>query len=261
LKFCRRSKRATPYEEAEAAYHRALSLNPELGVAIIHLGNLRFQKGRYAAAAEQYRRYIQIARDDKQRARGFGYLAWLYLRQGELAQAATAAKEEMKYDPTAGWHSLMLALQRGDQAAAAKLSDFVFAPANYNNYNERGNLRIWNYQRGYVALRQGRADEAINHFRAALSHRAVEWNIDSYESCLADALLELGRADEAISEHERILKINPHYPLAHYHLGQTYERQGDAPRARAAYDRFLQTWREADADIPEVIAAKARLAG
>jgi hypothetical protein len=31
-------------------------------------------------------------------------------------------------------------------------------------------------------------------------------------------------------------------------------------RARAAYERFLQVWQEADPDIPEVIEAKRQLA-
>jgi tetratricopeptide (TPR) repeat protein len=247
------------YTEAEAAYNRALALNPESGVAIIHLGNLRFQQGRYAAAAEQYRRYIQIARDDKQRARGLSYLAWLYLRQGEVAQAVAAAKEEVKYDPASGWNSLVLALQQHDPAAAAKWSEIVFAPTNHDLYRERGSLRMWEYQRGYVALRQGRADEAFNHFRAALQHRAVEWNYDSFEDCLANALLEVGRYEEAIAEYERILQINPNYPLAHYQLGQAYDRKGERAQARAAYGRFLETWQDADADLPEVTAAKQRL--
>jgi eukaryotic-like serine/threonine-protein kinase len=246
------------YAKAEAAYHRALALNPESGVAIIHLGNLRFQQGRYRAATEQYRRYIQIARDDKQRARGFSYLAWLYLQQGDLTQAGMTAKEAVKYDPTAAWVSLALALQQHDPAAA-KWSEVIFTPANQDFNSERGFLRMWEYQRGFMALRQGRADEAMQCFRAALQHRAVEWHMDSYEDCLANALLELGRNDEAIVEYERILKINPNYPLAHYHLGQAYERKGLLEQARAAYERFLQLWQEADADLPEVLAAQRRL--
>jgi tetratricopeptide (TPR) repeat protein/DNA-binding winged helix-turn-helix (wHTH) protein len=253
-------QRMGQYTEAETAYNRALALNPEAGVAIIHLGNLRFQQGRYRAAAEQYRRYIQIARDDKQRARGFSSLAWLYLQQGEVAQATAASKEEVKYDPASGWSSLALALQQGNPAAAAKWSEITFATEHYNNHNERGSLRIWESQRGYVALRQGRADEALQHFRAALQHRAVEWNIDSFEDCLANALLELGRYDEAIAEYQRILKINPQYPLAHYHLGQAYDHKGDREKARAAYQRFLQIWHNADADVPEILAAQRRLA-
>ena len=248
------------YAEAEAAYNRALALNPESGVAIIHLGHLRFQQGRYRAAIEQYRRFIQIARDDGGRARGFTFLAWLYWKRGDLAQSAATAKDEVKYNPASVWSSLALALERRDQAAVAKFSEAVFAPATFESYKERGMLRLWEYQRGYVALRQRRAEEALQHFRAALQHRALEWNIDSFEDSLANAYLELGRTDEAIAEYGRILQINPNYPLAHYRLGQAYERIGERERAREAYRRFLQIWKDADADIPQVINAKAWLA-
>ncbi|MFN7947994.1 MAG: tetratricopeptide repeat protein [Blastocatellia bacterium] len=248
------------YAEAEAAWNRALALNPESGVAIIHLGNLRFQQGRYRAAIEQFRRYIQIARDDSQRARGFMSCAWVYLAQNDPARARAAIREEVKYNPTSLWNSLALALREHDQAAVPKLSEGVFTTASYDFLRERGFLRTWEYQRGTVALHEGRAEEAISYFRAALRHRAVEWHIDSFEDCLAKAYLALGRTDEAIAEYERILKINPNYPLAHYHLGQAYERTGARDQARASYEQFLQCWREADADLPEVIEAKKRLA-
>lgn len=247
------------YAEAEAAWDRALALNPESGVAIIHLGNLRFQQGRYRAAIEQFRRYIQIARDDSQRARGFASCAWVFLAQNDLARASAAIREEVQYNPASLWTSLVLAARQHKQAAVAKLSGEISAAANYDILRERGFLRIWEYQRGCAALQQNRAEEALSHFRAALQHRAVEWNIDSFESCLADACLVLGRTDEAIAEYERILKINPRYPLAHYHLGQAYERKGARDLARTAYAQFLEHWRDADPDIPELIEAKRRL--
>jgi tetratricopeptide (TPR) repeat protein len=83
--------------------------------------------------------------------------------------------------------------------------------------------------------------------------------VDGVEDCLANAYLELGRWDDAVAEYERLLRLNPNYPLAEYHLGQAYERKGRHDRARAAYERFLEIWRDADADIPEVIVAKKRL--
>ncbi len=247
------------YAEAEAAYNRALALNPESGVAILHLGNLRFQQGRYRAASEQYRRFSRIARDDTGRARGFSCLAWVAWKQGDLARATAATREEVRYYPASLWNSLVLALARRDQAAEAKLSEALFTPAAYSLHKERGILRIWDYQHGYLALRQGHAEEALNHFRTALQHRPVEWNMDSFEDCLANVYLELNHHDEAIAEYERILKINPNYPLAQYHLAQAYERKGQREQARAAYDRFLNNWKEADADLPEVIEAKKRL--
>jgi tetratricopeptide (TPR) repeat protein len=83
---------------------------------------------------------------------------------------------------------------------------------------------------------------------------------DALVQCLANAYLEVGRLDEAIAEYERILRVNPRYPLIAYHLGQIYERKGETARARAAYEQFLQDWRAANADIPEVRQATAWLA-
>jgi tetratricopeptide (TPR) repeat protein len=71
--------------------------------------------------------------------------------------------------------------------------------------------------------------------------------------------MELGPLDEAIAEYERILKLNKNYPLVHYHLAEANERKGRGDQARAEYERFLQVWSEADADIPEVIAANKAL--
>ena len=49
---------------------------------------------------------------------------------------------------------------------------------------------------------------------------------------------ELGRTEEAIAEYQCILKLNPNYPLVHYHLAQAYELKGRNDQARAEYERF-----------------------
>ena len=46
--------------------------------------------------------------------------------------------------------------------------------------------------------------------------------------------------------------------LAHYHLAEAYERKGEREQAAAAYERFLQSWKHADPDIPEIENAKGR---
>jgi len=78
---------------------------------------------------------------------------------------------------------------------------------------------------------------------------------------LANAYLELGRYDEAIAEYERILKLNPNYPLVHFHLAQVYERKNQPDRARAEYEKFLKVWKSAEVNIPEVLVAKRALLG
>ena len=45
--------------------------------------------------------------------------------------------------------------------------------------------------------------------------------------------------------------------LAHLQIGRAYAMQGDTAKARAAYQDFLTLWKDADPDIPILIAAKA----
>jgi eukaryotic-like serine/threonine-protein kinase len=49
-------------------------------------------------------------------------------------------------------------------------------------------------------------------------------------------------------------------PLAPLGLARAYAMQGDRDKSRKAYDEFLTTWKDADPDIPILIAAKAECA-
>ena len=74
------------------------------------------------------------------------------------------------------------------------------------------------------------------------------------------------RASEAAAEFQKILDhrgvvVNePIGALAHLQIGRAYAMQGDTAKARAAYQDFLTLWKDADADIPVFIAAKAEYA-
>jgi eukaryotic-like serine/threonine-protein kinase len=48
--------------------------------------------------------------------------------------------------------------------------------------------------------------------------------------------------------------------LAHLQIARAYAMQGDTAKAKAAYQDFLTLWKDADPDIPVLIAAKAEYA-
>ena len=48
--------------------------------------------------------------------------------------------------------------------------------------------------------------------------------------------------------------------LAHLQIGRAYVLQGDTAKAKAAYQDFLTLWKDADPDVPILIAAKAEYA-
>jgi tetratricopeptide (TPR) repeat protein len=85
------------------------------------------------------------------------------------------------------------------------------------------------YVRGeaYLALHQG--PQAAAEYQKILEHRGIVLN------CLNGALAQLG-------------------------LARAYVLQGDTVKAEAAYQDFLTLWKDADPDIPILIAAKAEYA-
>lgn len=246
------------FEGAFAEYNTALALDPEFEPAIIHLGDVYFQEGRYGDAVRQYRRYIQVTGSDTARAIGYSSIAQVYLRRGDFAGAEQAIQSETRYQHGPVWNSLLIALDRGQAARAEKLKEGL-KDTSYPTRGSRPERRSYDYYLGMLAMREKLPDQAIGHFQQALRHLPPSSGMDLYEDCLANAYLELGGWDDAITEYHRILQLNPNYPLAQYHLAQAYQRKGKVGEARTAYERFLQIWKGADANVPEVVDAKREL--
>lgn len=244
------------YKRAIENYNRALELNPKFEIALVHLANTRAQIGQYREAINLYEKYVQIAPSVNERARGYDNLSSVYLKKGDLNRAEKYVVEALKNRKEYVWNSFVIARLRGDVKKAKDLEEQIFVPALFNDRGARTKRRFEFYNRGYIALKNGRSDEAIAYFKEAVSLPPPIWNIDSYEDCLADAYLELGRYDEAIAEYERVLQLNPNYPLARFHLGQAFELKGLADKAAENYKLFLQIWNQADEDIPELKTAQ-----
>jgi serine/threonine protein kinase/tetratricopeptide (TPR) repeat protein len=81
-----------------------------------------------------------------------------------------------------------------------------------------------------------------------------------------EAFLAARQGTQAAAEFQKILDwpgvaVNePIAPLAHLGLARSYALAGDAPKSKAAYQDFLTLWKDADPDIPVLVAAKSEYA-
>jgi eukaryotic-like serine/threonine-protein kinase len=78
-----------------------------------------------------------------------------------------------------------------------------------------------------------------------------------------EAYLQARQGREAAAEFQKILDhpglvLNgPIIALAHAQIARALALSGDTDKARAQYDAFFTLWKDADTDIPILIAAKS----
>jgi tetratricopeptide (TPR) repeat protein len=65
---------------------------------------------------------------------------------------------------------------------------------------------------------------------------------------------------QKILDHRGFNTLSVFLPLAQLNLGRAYALQGDTTKARTAYQDFFAIWKNADADVPVLVAAKAEYA-
>jgi tetratricopeptide (TPR) repeat protein/predicted Ser/Thr protein kinase len=65
---------------------------------------------------------------------------------------------------------------------------------------------------------------------------------------------------QKILDHRGVVNNDPIGALAHLQIARAYAMQGDTVKARAAYQDFLTLWKDADPDIPILVAAKSEYA-
>ncbi|MCK4421229.1 tetratricopeptide repeat protein [candidate division WOR-3 bacterium] len=94
----------------------------------------------------------------------------------------------------------------------------------------------------------------------------LSYNIPLPKDVLARAYLQKGELDKAIAEYERLVIVDPKsqdryliHPKYHYLLAKVYEEKGLKEKAIEQYKRFLEIWKDADEDMPELINARMRL--
>jgi hypothetical protein len=81
------------------------------------------------------------------------------------------------------------------------------------------------------------------------------------EALLADHQGSAAAAEfQKLIDHPGIVLADPLGALAVLQIGRAWMIAGETDKAKAAYQRFLKLWKDADSDIPILVQAKAEYA-
>ncbi len=142
------------------------------------------------------------------------------------------------------------------------------------NWSRPEMMRAYELLRAEFMLAVDSTDRAIEIYKnlpvleipPTWSYWLINYNLPPHEDLLARAYYRKGDIDQAISEYERLTTFDPKgpdrrliRPEYHYELARLYEAKGLPKKAIERYERFLQIWKDADANLPALTDAKKRL--
>jgi tetratricopeptide (TPR) repeat protein len=108
-----------------------------------------------------------------------------------------------------------------------------------------------------VCERMPKVDVDVNQYN-------LYYGVVFFKDILARIYLKEGDIDRAVLEYERLFDHNTQgrcliQPTWHCELAKLYEEKGEKQRASEEYEKFIDIWKDADADRLELIDAKKRL--
>jgi eukaryotic-like serine/threonine-protein kinase len=233
----------------------------------------------YSGRLRTAREFSRQAVDSAERA-GYQEAAATYSALSALREALFGNADEARRRATlamkhpAGhdlqYASTLASAYAGDDERVQKLTDDLgqkFPEATIVQFNYLPTLRA------KLAVSKGNASEARETLRAALPYELGRTTCSSYGWTAmypvfvrGEAYLALHQGSEAATEFQKILDhrgivLNESIgALAHLQIGRAYAMQGDTAQAKAAYQDFLMLWKDADPDIPILVAAKSEYA-
>ena len=230
---------------------------------------------------------------------GLGYIVYggltaparFHLRFGEWRAAAASLEEILGGDSPLSQQATdylegllayakgMAALERGDAAAAgASLKELLGVTMKLTR-QEPGTGSDWYFEAarrivtigalelgGTLMSRQGQNDRAIQQLeRAVRMEQALGYGEPPhYTRPVAESLggvyLRAGRWQRARAAYRQALEERPESGHAWFGIASSHERAGEKAEAGASYRRFLDVWRHADRDLPQVRHAEKWLA-
>ena len=282
------------FKKAAAYYNKALLVKPDFHFSILSLANIYSTLGEYKKAKEKYLSALKVLPSEELKARVYSGLTHVNIAQGKYKQAIRNINQALKYqgsiegkanyfimlariyfrkemfDSTIAITSKILSnqaqnlpaynmlgrafLKIGEVDSAIRIAQKIDEIINDSKYEILRNIHL--RLLGKIAAVEGKYSEAVNYFQKILADNLEAASI--YRD-LGKLYVDNNEPVKAIESYNKYIEKNPNDALIKYHLALAYETNGNKEKAEKIMKEFLDMWKEADSDIPEIVSAKKYL--
>jgi tetratricopeptide (TPR) repeat protein len=136
----------------------------------------------------------------------------------------------------------------------------------------RSSIRLYHHLMGQIAFERGELSNALIHFKEALSLLPFQYPEEKrighalFIDSLASTYYKQRDFDKAREEYEKIISLTVGrlyygdlYARSFYMLGKIYQEKGLEEKAKENYQKFLDIWKNADSEFPELRDARKHM--
>jgi len=252
------------YDLAIITLQRALEIKPDFPLTYVSLGDTYLSKGMYNQALRSYERYLALSPSEAKKAEAHFNLSKLYYLKGDYAKAIQECQQALELNPKmmeAHWILGLTFVKRGmfDQAESE-----VLTIKGLIEETKTEELKAYYYHLlGELFLSKGFYQQALENLNKAANIKSLDVtffvNALGEAYCALTSIFRMGKLNKAVEKLEAVLEINPNYAQTHYLLGLVYEKKGKKEKAKQHFQKFVEIWKDADENLPQLIEARKRL--
>ncbi|MDJ1177731.1 tetratricopeptide repeat protein [Roseofilum sp. BLCC_M91] len=263
--YVRQAKHLTEvhrYEDAIAAYHKALEWFPESYETWLEIGKLYLKQQNYHRAMEAYQKAIDI---DENRDEAWYYLGNTLSKSEQYLRALTAYDRALSIHPGRyeAWYnqsSILAKLGRYSEAIDSYDRALILHPQSWEAWYHRGNLLGWigEYEKAILSYdksvnlnsqhsdswyKQGLALAKLSRYQEALACYDIAVSLGKQGEGLwrnrGVTLEGLNRYEEAIASYEQALAIEPQMIDLWLRIAHLLDHLNRPEEALKIYDHIL----------------------
>ena len=224
--------------------------------------------GQLGKAREFYRRAMDSAERAEEKETAATYFARFGLMEALFGNAANARRQAgsalvFSRERDVQYPSALALALAGDEVRAQALADDLGKRSPEDTLVRFAYLPTLHAQ---ILLNRNDSSKAIEILQVAIPYELGTAAALDSAYLRGEAYLAAHQSSAAAAEFQKILDNrgivlnDPIGALAHLQIGRAYSMQGDTAKAKAAYQDFFTLWKDADPDVPILIAAKAEYA-
>ena len=241
------------------------------------LGALYLLQGKFDKSEDQLRQGIELAKELGEKGDKSSFhikLAYLYIKMRKLEEAlgecneawsGAVEAEELEAQRDVLHFKGLTYLEMKSLSEAQRTTDELKKLSQIKL--NRKLMRDFHHLVGMRELKRKNFAKAIKEFEKAISFSSLQFTFSAlFINSLALAHYEAGNIEKAREQYERIIGLTygrlyygDIYAKSYYMLGKIYKEKGLNKEALEHYRRFIDLWREAEHDFPEIADAKKQI--